>query len=306
MLKFFKKGLTKFKEALSKTKRVLADRIRSLFKDPLNEETLEQLEQILFEADLGSHLSMALVDEVRRFVKSHPNASSDEILRCMKEHGQKILNRPPSVEPKAGTPQVILIVGVNGSGKTTTIAKLAHKLKDEGKSVLLAAADTFRAAAVEQLTHWSEKAGVQIVKGRTGSDPSAVVYDALEAAKARRVDVVLIDTAGRLQNKTELMHELEKIKRTCSKLIPDSPHETILIVDATTGQNGLDQAETFHQFTPLTSIIVTKLDGSAKGGIALALYEKLSLPIRYVGLGEGIDHFEAFDPESYLNALFDL
>ena len=305
MFKFLKASFNKFKKALSKTRSLLTDKLTSLFKDPLSEETYEKLEQILFEADLGSECTHDFVDHVRSFVRKHPDASTSQILETMKEHAFQIFEEPPSVkiQEQTASPHVILIVGVNGGGKTTSIAKLASRLKKEGHRVLLAAADTFRAAAVEQLTHWAEKTGTEIVKGKTGSDPAAVVFDAISAATARGIDTVIIDTAGRLQNKTELMQELEKIKRTCSKLTDGAPHETLLVLDATTGQNGIDQAVIFHEFTPLTGIILSKLDGSAKGGTAVALYHKLKIPISWVGLGEQIDDFEPFDAKSFVDAL---
>ena len=305
MFKFLKASVSKFKKALSKTRSLLTGKLTSLFKDPLSEETYEKLEQILFEADLGSECTLDFVDHVRAFVRKHPNATTPQILETMKERALEIFEEPSSVkiQEQTAAPHVILIVGVNGGGKTTSIAKLAGRLKKERQSVLLAAADTFRAAAVEQLTHWAEKTGTEIVKGKTGSDPAAVVFDAISAAKARGIDTVLIDTAGRLQNKTELMQELEKIKRTCNKLVDGAPHETLLVLDATTGQNGIDQAVIFHEFTPLTGIILSKLDGSAKGGIAVALYHKLKIPISWVGLGEQIDDFEPFDAKSFVDAL---
>ena len=203
------------------------------------------------------------------------------------------------------SPRVLLIVGVNGSGKTTSIAKLARAYQSEGKKVLLAAGDTFRAAAIEQLSTWSERLGVDIIKSKPGADPSAVAFDALTAAQARDCDIVLIDTAGRLQNKVDLMQELEKIKRVCQKVIPSAPHETLLVLDATTGQNAIDQATLFHQVTPLSGIILAKLDGSAKGGIILSIYQKLKIPVLWVGTGEGPDDLEPFDPATYADSLFE-
>lgn len=305
MFNFLKASVSKFKKALSKTRSLLSGKLKALFKDPLSEETYEKLEQILFEADLGSECTLDIVAHVRAFVRKHPHATTPELLEAMKARALEIFEEPSKtkVNKENTSPHVILIVGVNGGGKTTSIAKLAHRLQKEGKTVLLAAADTFRAAAVEQLSHWADKAGCLIVKGKTGSDPAAVVFDAIASATARGIDTVIIDTAGRLQNKTELMHELEKIKRTCSKLIETAPHETLLVLDATTGQNGIDQAVIFHDFTPLTGVIVSKLDGSAKGGCAVALYHKLKIPIVWVGLGEQIDDFEPFDAKSFVDAL---
>lgn len=308
MLPFLKAGYQKFKQALLKTRSTLGSKLKNLFKDPLDEATFDQLEQILFEADLGSATATELVEEVRSLLRKAPQTPFPQILQAMKEKALAILSAPPPASAPNSTahPHVILIVGVNGSGKTTTIAKLASLYKNSGKKVLLAAGDTFRAAAVEQLEIWAERLSIPIVKGQTGSDPSAIAFDALSAAKARECDLVLIDTAGRLQNKTELMRELEKIKRTCAKVIPQAPHETLLVLDATTGQNGIDQAEIFHQFTPLTGVVLTKLDGSAKGGVALGLYKKTKIPILWVGLGEGEEDLAPFEAEKYVNALFDI
>ena len=305
MFKFLKASFNKFKKALSKTRTLLSGKLKTLFKNPLDEATFEKLEQILFEADLGSTCTQDFVSHVRAFVRKNPNATSKEIMKAMRERALEIFTEPPRHTPSIQTarPHVILVVGVNGGGKTTSIAKLAHRLKGEGEKVLLAAADTFRAAAVEQLTHWAEVTETEIVKGRTGSDPAAVVFDALTAAKARNVDTVIIDTAGRLQNKTDLMKELEKIKKTCTKLVKNAPHETLLVLDASTGQNGIDQAVTFNEFTPLTGIILSKLDGSAKGGTAVALYHTLKVPIAWVGLGEQMEDFEPFEAKSFVEAL---
>ena len=202
-------------------------------------------------------------------------------------------------------PQVILIVGVNGNGKTTTIAKLAHHFQSQGKKVLIAAADTFRAAAIDQLEKWAVKTGAVLVKGKPGSDPAAVTFDAIAAAKGRGCDVVLVDTAGRLHTKTDLMKELEKIHRVSGKAQPGAPHETWLVLDATIGQNGIEQAAAFNKFTPLTGLILTKLDGSAKGGTAIAIQRTLRLPIRYIGTGETLDALQPFEPKAFVSALFD-
>ncbi len=309
MLKFLKSGFEKIKSALTRTRSIIAGKIRHLFTGKIDEATLDELEKILYEADLGTACANDMTQEVRRFIRSHKEASSEEILGCLRDFSLSILTVPPQKrgsEPKSSEPRVILITGVNGSGKTTSIAKLAHLFQKEGKRVLLAAADTFRAAAIEQLAIWSERVGVDLVKGQSGSDPAAIVFDAVTAAKARNCDVVLIDTAGRLQNKTELMQELAKIHRVADKAIPGSPHETWLVIDATTGQNAIDQATIFASFTPLTGLIVTKLDGSAKGGILLAIYRKLGVPILWVGTGEGQEDLMPFDAQTYVDGLFDL
>lgn len=308
MFSFLKTGFQKVKQALAKTRSFLGIRLRSLFKDPWTEESFDKLEQILYEADLGSHCSISFAEKIKDFLRKNPKSSADEILGAFRTFSNEILNAPPKVigaKPKEGDPLVILVVGVNGSGKTTSIAKLAKQFAEEGKKILVAAGDTFRAAAIDQLATWAERLNIDIVKSKPGSDPSAVAYDALSAAKARGSDVVLIDTAGRLQNKTDLMQELAKIKRVSAKVIPEAPHETILVLDATTGQNAIDQAETFHQFTPLTGFILTKLDGSAKGGIILSIYQKMGIPIRWIGIGERADDLLPFDPEAYVTALFE-
>ena len=304
----FKSGYQKIKSALSKTRSLLGGRLKALFGQPLNEATFDQLEQILYEADLGTASSSDFVEHTRIFLRKKPNASFQEIIDSLAERSLEILKSPTPITPKTpkvGEPLVVLIVGVNGSGKTTTIAKLAKQYQNEGKKVLLAAGDTFRAAAIEQLELWANKLDIPIVKSKPQGDPSALVFDALTAAKARGVDVILIDTAGRLQNKTDLMQELEKVKRICQKIIPDSPHETLLILDATTGQNAIDQAKTFNQFTPLTGIVLTKLDGSAKGGIVISIYKEINIPVRWVGVGEKEDDLMPFDAQNYVNALFE-
>jgi fused signal recognition particle receptor len=223
-----------------------------------------------------------------------------EILHSLNQHSSLLTSIPKEDEP-----MVILIVGVNGNGKTTSVAKLAKFFQNNDKKVLIAAADTFRAAAIEQLEIWAKRLDIEIVKGNPGSDPASVAFDALTAGKARKSDIVIIDTAGRLHTKTNLMQELEKIRRTCKKVNPSSPHETLLVLDATTGQNAIDQAKTFNKFTPITGLILTKLDGSAKGGIVISIYRQLGIPVKFIGVGEGLDDLEPFQPESFVNALFD-
>lgn len=309
MFSFLKSGLQKIKQALGKTRSFLSQRLRALFSKPLSEETYEQLEQILFEADLGSECASAFVEHLRKELPNAPSRDIPSILKIFHDYALSLLKKGSGVEsklPQTNEPLVILVVGVNGSGKTTSIAKLAHHFSQEGKKVLLAAGDTFRAAAIEQLGIWADRLKIDIVKSQSGSDSSAVVFDALSAARARNMDVVLIDTAGRLQNKTDLMHELEKLKRVCAKVVPTSPHEILLVLDATTGQNAIDQAQVFHRFTPLTGIVLAKLDGSAKGGIILSIYKQLGIPVRWVGTGEKAEDLQPFDPEEYVNALFDL
>lgn len=281
----------------------LGNKIRELFKGKVDEDAIERLEELFYQADLGSQTSTELSNQVRTLYKKNPNLSSDQILEELKK--DLLAQLIPAEKSLSGTPHVILIVGVNGNGKTTSVAKLAYLLKKEGKKVLIAAADTFRAAAMEQLEKWSHQIGADIVKGKPGSDPAAVVFDAIDAAKSRGCDVVLVDTAGRLHTKTDLMKELEKIHRVSGKAAPGAPHETLLVLDATIGQNGVEQAQIFHKFTPLTGLILTKMDGTAKGGTAIAIQRKLRLPIVYIGTGEKIEAFESFNPKAFVNALFD-
>lgn len=297
MFGLLKSGLNKIRKAFSRTRSILGDRLRDLFRSPIDDETLDSLEQILYEADLGSSLATEFVQHVKR---------SDNPLKAMKHYAEEILHKPPHVQGKKpeGPLKVILVVGVNGSGKTTSCAKLARLYKEEGKKVLLAAGDTFRAAAIEQLSMWADRLKLDCIKGKQGGDPSAILFDALTAAKARGHDIVIADTAGRLQSKTDLMNELSKIKRVIQKVVPDAPHEIYLVLDATTGQNALDQAKIFNEFTPLTGLILTKLDGSAKGGIILSIYHQMGIPIRYIGIGEGAEDFLPFSPEPYVDALF--
>ena len=297
MFEFLKKLASPF----SRIKSALGQKIRSLFSSNSDENTYEDLERLFYEADLGAELSAQLVEEVRSFAKKQPDSTPEQILAHIETKLAALF--PPSPPIALRHPHVILIVGVNGSGKTTSLAKLAQHYRDQNKKVLIAAGDTFRAAAIEQLQVWAERIGVDLVKAQPMSDPSAVAFDALQAALARKSDIVLIDTAGRLQNKTDLMHELAKIRRVIQKVVPDAPHETLLVLDATVGQNAIDQAKTFHQFTPLTGIILAKLDGSAKGGIAAAIQKQLKLPILWAGLGEGSGDLIPFNPKDYVAAL---
>ncbi len=295
----------KIKTALTKTGAYFSSRLRSLFSSPLTPEAYEKLQQILYEADIGSAVTEELTDGVKKFLSRNASAKPEEIIAQMEKLADEILSSPPKIAQRQGKPQVILIVGINGSGKTTSIAKLAAHYKREGKKVLIGAADTFRAGAIDQLSLWAEKIGVDIVKAKPGSDPSSVAYDTLTAATKRGIDIVLIDTAGRLQNKTDLMQELDKIRRVSSKVVPDAPHEILLVLDATTGQNAVEQAKIFHQFTPLSGIILSKLDGSAKGGVVLPIYRELGVPIQWVGVGEKEDDLIPFDKKTYLSALFE-
>lgn len=305
MLSFFKNRFQKVKDALSKTRSALGFRLKALMGKPWDEDTFGQLEQILYEADLGGECAEDFIEYLRSELRLKASQDFSSIISLLKKRALSLLASTPAEKPLTETPHVILVVGVNGSGKTTSIAKLANNFKSQGKKVIVAAGDTFRAGAIDQLAHWAEKLGVDIIKSKPGGDPSGVAFDALSAAKARGCDIVIIDTAGRLQNKTDLMQELEKIRKICQKHTPTAPQETLLVLDATTGQNAIDQAEVFHKFTPLTGIVLTKLDGSAKGGIILAIYKKLGIPVKWVGVGEGADDLMPFDAEEYVEALFE-
>lgn len=303
---FLKSSYEKIKAALVKTRSLLGDKLKNLFSGKVDEAALEKLEQILYEADLGVQLSSLLTDKMREFLSKNREAKSDELLSQLEKEILNLL--PPPKEAYAtekSGPHVTLIVGVNGNGKTTTAAKLAKHYQEIKKKPIFAAADTFRAAATEQLEKWAEKLNIDIVKGRSGSDPAAVAFDAVQAAKAREADVLLIDTAGRLHTKTDLMQELEKIRRSCQKALPGAPHETLLVLDATTGQNALDQAKIFMKYTPITALILTKLDGSAKGGMAIAIQHQLKIPIEFIGVGEGMDDLLPFDPQAFVKSILE-
>lgn len=306
MFRLLKSGFDKFKKAFSKARAILGNKIRELFKGKIDGNTIEQLEQVLYEADLGVKASSELTDKIRKVYQNNPQLTADELINHLKNEILSIIGtETPGIEEAKTGPTVILIVGVNGNGKTTAVAKLAKRFHDADKKVLVAAGDTFRAAAIEQLEVWAERLGVDIVKSRTGGDAAAVAFDAVTAGKARGADVIIIDTAGRLHTKTHLMEELEKIRRSCAKVIPDAPHETLLVLDATTGQNAIDQGRIFQKHTPLTGLILTKLDGTAKGGIVISLKRELNLPIKFIGVGEGADDLEPFDPKNFVDALFD-
>jgi fused signal recognition particle receptor len=300
----------KFKQGLEKTRNSFAERVNDLIARyrKVDEEFFEELEEILIAADVGVTTVMELIDELKMEVKRRNIQDTKEMQGVISEKLVEIYrgdeNQSTSLNMQENGLTVILFVGVNGVGKTTTIGKLAHKLKAEGKSVLLAAGDTFRAGAIEQLEVWGERVGVEVIKQSEGSDPAAVMYDAIQAAKARHVDVLLCDTAGRLQNKVNLMKELEKVKRVIEREIPGAPHEVLLVLDATTGQNAMSQAKTFKEATNVTGIVLTKLDGTAKGGIVLAIRNELNIPVKFVGLGEKVDDLQEFDPEQYVYGLF--
>jgi fused signal recognition particle receptor len=299
----------RFQKAVAKTRDNLVERLDDIFqgKKEIDEDLLEELEMALIGADIGVRTTDEILTAVRDQLSRNQLKDPAELKVHRAKHMATILERAGDSSPVIdGHPQVILVVGVNGTGKTTTIGKLTHHLKSQGKSVLLCAADTFRAAAIEQLEVWGQRTGADVIRQQIGSDPSAVLFDALEAAKARNVDVVIVDTAGRLHNKSGLMAELEKMKRTSERLVPGSPHEVLLVVDAVTGQNGLEQARQFTQTAGVTGLVLSKLDGTAKGGIVVAIASELKLPIRYIGVGEQVDDLEKFDPETFVRALFEV
>lgn len=296
--------LAKLKQRLNKGKSWLGSGVTSVFGRPVNEESLSELEDALLLADVGIDATERLVDAVRKRAR-RADAGSSSLSQLLYECVRELLEpleQPLELE-KAGSPRVILVVGVNGTGKTTTIGKLAHRLRSEGRSVLIAAGDTFRAAAVEQLGRWAERAGATLVSQAEGADPAAVVHDALAAAKAKRIDVVLADTAGRLHTAGGLMDELDKIRRVIKRFDPEAPHEVLLVLDATQGQNALAQAIEFKRRVDVSGLAVTKLDGSAKGGIVLAIAERLGLPIRFIAIGESIEDFETFRAAEFARAL---
>ncbi|WP_246940028.1 signal recognition particle-docking protein FtsY [Bacillus pinisoli] len=300
----------KFKEGLTKTRDSFAGRVNDLVYRyrKVDEDFFEELEEILISADVGVSTVMELIDELKDEVKKRNIQDPRDMHAVISEKLVQIYQGGESVDNALNIQEsgltVVLVVGVNGVGKTTSIGKLAHKLKQDGKSVMLAAGDTFRAGAIDQLEVWGERVGVPVIKQSEGSDPAAVVYDAVQAAKSRQVDVLLCDTAGRLQNKVNLMKELEKVKRVIEREIPGAPHEVLLVLDATTGQNAMSQAKTFTQATDVTGIVLTKLDGTAKGGIVLAIRNELNTPVKFVGLGEKMDDLQEFDAEQFVFGLF--
>lgn len=298
---FFKR----LKSGLSKTRKILTTDINELFagKKKIDDELLEELEELLITSDIGVQTTMNLIQSIS--IKSSEITGPDQLKNILRENILELLNATmkPSQEIM-DKPHVIMVIGVNGVGKTTTIGKLAARFSASGKKVIIAAADTFRAAAIEQLTIWAERAGVDIIKHKEMSDPAAVAYDGIQAAVARDADIVLVDTAGRLHTRKNLMEELKKIKRTISKKLPGAPHEILLILDATTGQNALSQAELFNNALDVTGIALTKLDGTAKGGIVVSICNTLEIPLNYIGVGEKIEDLQEFDPSEFVNALF--
>ncbi len=304
--------LTKFTSGLAKTRNSLFQRLQAIVsgKTKIDEEVLEQLEQLLIEADVGVEMTMLLVDKLRQRVKQEGYDSTEMINNYLKEEIIKILETDVPVQyslssiPSTVKPFVIMVVGVNGVGKTTTIGKIAYQYKSAGYKVVIGAADTFRAAANEQLEIWAQRAGVEIVQQKQGTDPAAVAHDALSSAIAKNADVVIIDTAGRLHTKAPLMEELKKIKRVMNKRLEGAPHEVLLVLDANAGQNSLQQMKYFSEVVDVTGLVLTKLDGTAKGGIVLAIVHEKKIPVRFVGVGEAIDDLQLFNSTAFVEALF--
>ena len=301
----------KYEKGLEKTRKTFGQRLNELFANfrSVDEDFFEELEETLIGADVGFDTSLKITEALRQEVKlrnvKKPAQVQNTIIEKMVDlYEEAGINENNAINLQPNGLTVILFVGVNGVGKTTSIGKLAHQYKLEGKKVLMAAADTFRAGAIDQLVVWGERAGVEVVRGNAGGDPAAVVFDAVERAKAEQADVLLVDTAGRLQNKVNLMKELEKIKRVIQREIPDAPHEVLLVVDATTGQNAMTQAKQFKETTDVTGLVLTKLDGTAKGGIVIAIRNELHLPVKLVGLGEGINDLEPFNANDFAMGLF--
>jgi fused signal recognition particle receptor len=298
----------RMKEAVTRTRENLSERIEEVvsFGKEIDRNTLDDLESTLIGADLGSTTTHEILQKLRDKADRKQIKDVAELKRLLKEEILAILDaaNKQSVQRVDGVPEVILVVGVNGTGKTTTIGKLAQFLRSDGKTVLLCAADTFRAAAIDQLEVWGQRTGTEVIRTKPGGDPSAVLYDALQAATARHSDYVIVDTAGRLHTKTNLMAELEKMRRTAQRIISGAPHETLLVMDATTGQNGLQQARLFTEAAGVTGIVLTKLDGTAKGGVVVAISRELGLPVRYVGVGEKIGDLLRFDPKGFVDSLF--
>jgi fused signal recognition particle receptor len=303
-----KKGFFhRLKEGLFKSHQGMVSKIDQLLsgKKKIDDLLLEELEEILITSDIGVKTTQQLLDKVSEKVKRKELEDADHLKKALQEEMFLILRQQENpLDVSSATPFVIMVIGVNGTGKTTTISKMAQKFKSQGKSVLLVAGDTFRAAAIEQLEIWGQRVGCEVIKHQSGSDPSAVVFDALKAGKARGSDIILVDTAGRLHTKINLMEELKKVKRIMARELPDSPHEILLVLDATTGQNAISQAKMFNRELGVTGIALTKLDGTAKGGILISISDELKIPIRYIGIGEKADDLREFNAQDFVDALF--
>lgn len=271
----------------------------------VDEDLMDELEEALITSDIGMNTTMSIMEELRTVIKNDNITSPEGVKNKLKSIMIKLVDKGERQELSESIPLIILVIGINGGGKTTTIGKLAHRCKKDGKTVMLAAADTFRAAAAEQLVIWGERNGVNVVRHQEGADPSAVIYDAIQSAKAKKIDVLICDTAGRLQNKKNLMTELEKMNRVIDREFPEADRETLLVLDATTGKNAVSQAQEFGQVADITGIVITKLDGTAKGGIAVTIADEFDMPIKYIGVGEGIEDLKKFVPEEFIGGIFD-
>lgn len=316
MLKFIKNLFGKseqqekeeLKESLQKTKTSLLDKIARVIagKSKVDDEVLDELEAVLISADVGVDTTIEIIERLQKRVKEQKYLNTEELHRILQEEIKQMLVLPPaSIFAVDTKPYVIMVVGVNGVGKTTTIGKLANMFKQSGYSVMLGAADTFRAAAIDQLKVWADRVGVPIITQQHGSDPASVAFDTLQSAKAKNIDVVIIDTAGRLHNKVNLMNELSKVKNVMKKVIPDAPHEVLLVLDATTGQNAFEQCKQFTNATQVNAIALTKLDGTAKGGVAIGLSHQFNIPIKYIGTGEKLTDIQLFDAQKYIQSIFE-
>lgn len=296
--------LRSLSDGLAKTRKSFAEKVGSLvLGGKIDEVFLDELEEALIASDAGTQTTAAVLADLKERFKRNELSTSEQVRERLKQVLFEILSSRSSLFALAASPSVVLVVGVNGTGKTTTIGKLAHRLQGQGKKVMLAAGDTFRAAATEQLSIWGERAGIPVVKHKEGADPGAVVFDALAAARARNADVLIVDTAGRLHTKSNLMEELKKVRRIISREVPGAPQETLLVLDAGTGQNALVQAKMFNEAVGVSGIVLTKLDGTAKGGIVFSIAKELSIPVKFVGIGEGIDDLREFEPRGFVEAL---
>lgn len=298
---------SRLKESLTKTRQGFVEKIDNLVhrRKAIDEEFFEEMEEVLIQSDIGVNTAVELVERTRRTVRERRVSESEELKAILKEHIRDLLGEEKApLNFQDEKPTVVMVVGVNGVGKTTTIGKMAHLYKSEGKKVILAAADTFRAAAIDQLEIWSNRVGVDLIKHQEGSDPAAVAYDSLQAARSRRADLLIIDTAGRLHTKSNLMEELKKIRRVIGRELPGAPHEVLLVLDATTGQNAVNQARLFGEAVVVTGIALTKLDGSSKGGVIIAVKQTLDIPVKLIGIGEGIDDLRPFNSSEFAEALF--
>jgi len=297
---------SKLKESLTRTRQGFVEKIDSLItgRKNIDEDFYEELEEILIQADVGSDTALGLVRDLRNKVKERKVSDAADLRPILMDLIRSVIGQDRSPLADGGNPTVILVVGVNGVGKTTTIGKLAYNLKQAGKKVILAAGDTFRAAAIDQLEIWGNRVGVDVIKHKEGSDPAAVVFDALQASRARNADVLVVDTAGRLHTKSNLMEELKKMGRVLARECPGAPHEVLLILDATTGQNAINQARIFGEATGVTGIVLTKLDGTAKGGVVIGIKQALDIPVKFIGIGEGIGDLRPFDAGEFVEALF--